>query len=167
MDAARTRLWTSGWSRKRRVAVAAFGLFMLYVQSLYFTGFYIREEDYWFPFWTGMTVGDRLLSLVLAFAANLGLITTPFLRAPGRAIRFLLIGSLVSGAAVSLAWVTQDLADWVNTAANYPNDFTKILVALAPSTTAFYTIYGAHVYLSLSFVYRLTSTDWAGPERTN
>jgi hypothetical protein len=158
MNAARPRLWTTSWSRQRRVAVAPFALFMLYVQSLYFTGFYIPEEEYWFPFWTGMTVSDRLLSLMLALAANVGLIATPFLRAPGRAVRFLLIASLVSGAAVSLAWLAQDLADWVNTANEYPDRFTKILLALAPSTAAFYTIYGAHVYLSLSFAYRLIST---------
>jgi hypothetical protein len=66
MDAARTQLWTAGWSRRRRIAVAGFGLFMLYVQSLYFTGFYIPAEEYWFPFWTGMTVGDRMLSLASA-----------------------------------------------------------------------------------------------------
>jgi hypothetical protein len=105
-----------------------------------------------------MTVGDRLLSLALATATNIGLIGTPFVRAPGRAIRFVLIGSLVGGAAVSLAWLGQSLADWVNTAIEHPDRFTKILLALAPSTAAFYTIYGAHVYLSLSFVYRLTST---------
>lgn len=109
MDEARTQLWTASWSRKRCVAVAAFGLFMLYVQSLYLTGFYIPEKEYWFPFWTGMTVSDRLLSLALAFAANVGLIATPFVRTPGRAIRFVLIGSLVSGATVSLAWLAHNL----------------------------------------------------------
>jgi hypothetical protein len=31
MEAARTQLWAAGWSRKRHAAVAAFGLFMLYV----------------------------------------------------------------------------------------------------------------------------------------
>jgi hypothetical protein len=158
MDATRTQLWPSGWSRKGRAAVAVFGLFMFYVQSVYFTGFYIPEEEYWFPFWTGMTVGDRLLSLVLALAANVGLIMAPFLRAPGGAVRFLLIGSLISGAAVSLAWLGQSLADWVNTATEYPDRFMKILLALAPSTTAFYKIYGVHVYLFLGFAYRLIST---------
>jgi hypothetical protein len=159
MDTARTELRTASWARKRRVAVAAFGLFMLYIQSLYFTGFYIPEEEYWFPFWTGMTVGDRLLSLVLATATNIGLIATPFVRAPGRTLRLLLIASLVSGAAVSLAWLGKSLADWVNTAAEYPDRFMKILLALAPSTTVFYTFYGVHVYLSLRFAYRLISTQ--------
>jgi hypothetical protein len=157
MDATRTQLWPAGWSRKRRAAVAAFGLFMFYVQSVYFTGFYIPEEEYWFPFWTGMTVGDRLLSLVLALAANVGLIATPFVRAPGRLLRLLLIASLVSGAVVSLSWLTQSLADWANTAIEYPDRFMKILWALAPSTTVFYTIFGSHAYLSLSFVYHLMS----------
>ena len=163
MDAAGSQLWTAGWSRRRRAAVAVFGLLTLYVQSLYFTGFYIPEEEYWLPFWTGMTVGDRLVSLALAFAANVGLIATPFLRAPGRMIRCLLIGSLVSGALVSLAWLGQSLADWVNTAIEYPDRFMKILLALALSTITFYAIYGAHVYLSLSFVYRLTSGRSGSP----
>jgi hypothetical protein len=110
MDTARTELWTAGWPRKRRAAVVLFGLFILYVQSLYFTGFYIPKEEYWFPFWTGMTVGDQLLSLVLATATNIGLIATPFVRAPGRTLRLLLIASLVSGAAVSLAWLGQSVA---------------------------------------------------------
>jgi hypothetical protein len=35
----------------------------------------------------------------------------------------------------------------------------KILLALAPSTTVFYTVYGVHVYLSLRFAYRLISTQ--------
>jgi hypothetical protein len=155
MDAARTQLWTTGWSRNRRVAVALFGLFMLYVQSLYFTGFYIPEEEYWFPFWTGMTVGDRLLSLVLAFAANVGLIVTPFLRDPGRTIRLLLIGSLVSGATVSFAWLAQGLADWMNTASEYPDRFMEILLALLPSTLISYVMFGSHAYLSLSLTRQL------------
>jgi hypothetical protein len=65
MDAARTLLWTAGWSCKARGGRPV-RLFMLHVQSLYVTGFYIPEEEYWFPFWTGMTVDDRLLSLALA-----------------------------------------------------------------------------------------------------
>jgi hypothetical protein len=158
MDATRTQLWPAGWSRKRRAAVAAFGLFMLYVQSVYFRGFYIPEEEYWFPFWTIMTVGDRLLSLVLALAANVGLIATPFLRAPGRLLRLLLIASLVSGAVVSLSWLIRDVVDWINTAIKCPDDFVQILLALAPSTAAFYMIYGFHAYLSSSFVHRLIST---------
>ena len=45
MGTAQHPILTAGWSRKRRAAVAASGLFMLYVQSLYFTGFYIPEEE--------------------------------------------------------------------------------------------------------------------------
>jgi hypothetical protein len=151
MDAARTQLWTAGWSRKRRVAVAVFGLFMLYVQSLYFTGFYIPEEEYWFPFWTGMTVGDRLLSLGLAFAANIGLITTPFMRAPGRTMRLLLIGSLVSGAMVSLAWLAQSLQGWVEAAVQYPEFFMRTLLGQGPTAGIYYTVFGFHIYLCIRF----------------
>jgi hypothetical protein len=92
-----------------------------------------------------MTVGDRLLSLALGTGTNIGLIATPFLRAPGRTVRFLITASLISGAAVSLVWLGQSLADWINTATEYPDRFMKILLALAPSTTAFYTVYGVHV----------------------
>jgi hypothetical protein len=55
--------------------------------------------------------------------------------------------------------VGQNLADWVNTATEYPDRFMKILLALAPSTTAFYTAYGVHVYLSLRFAHRLIPTQ--------
>ena len=155
MNAARMQLWTAGWSRRRRFAVAAFGLFMLYVQSLYFTGFYIPEEEYWFPFWTGMTVGDRLLSLALASWSNAGLVIVPFLRSPGRALRFLLIVSLASGAIVSLAWLAGSLSDWANTAVQYPESIREIALALAPSTIAFYTMYGVHAYLCIQFIFRI------------
>jgi hypothetical protein len=105
MDAARTQLWTAGWSRKRRVAVFALGLLMLYLHSLYILAFYVPEEEYWFPFWTGMTVVDRLLSLVLAFIANFALLATPFLRTPGRWMRALLALSLCCGIAISAVWL--------------------------------------------------------------
>lgn len=160
MDAARTQLWTAGWSRGRRAAVAAFGLFMLYVQSLYFTGFYIPEEEYWFPFWTGMTVGDRMISLALATWSNFGLIIAPFMKqAPGRIVRFLLIGSLASGAIVSIAWLAGSLSDWTNTAVQYPDRFVDILLALAPSTITLYTIYSVHIYLCTWFIFQISSTQ--------
>jgi hypothetical protein len=127
--------------------VAVFGLFMLYVQSVYFTGFYISEDEYWFPFWTGMTVGDRLLSLVLAFAANVGLIATPFARAPGRTIRWLFVGSLTSGAAVSLAWLAGNLRGWIEDAVQYPEYLMRTLLGQGPSTAIYYTVFGLHIYL--------------------
>jgi hypothetical protein len=155
MKPSRTELWTAGWSRRRRVAIAAFGLFMLYVHSLYFTGFYIPEEEYWFPFWTGMTVGDRLLSLALAAVANIGLIATPFLRSPGRTLRFLLVGSLVSGALVSLAWLVQSLVGWVEGAIQYPQFLVKTLLYQVPSTVIYYTVFGCHIYLCVRSSYDL------------
>jgi hypothetical protein len=158
MEATRTQPWTTGWSRRRRVAVAAFGLFMLYVHSLYFTGFYVSEEEYWFPFWTGMTVGDRLLSLVLAFAANIGLIAAPFMRAPSRTVRGLLIASLVSGAIVSGAWVAQNLHGWIKDAAQYPELLLRTLLGQGPSTAIYYTVSGLHVYLCIRSIYYLHLT---------
>jgi hypothetical protein len=116
------------------------------VQSLCFTGFYIPEEEYWFPFWTGMTVGERLLSLVLAAATNIGLIATPFVRAPGRITRWLLVGSLVSGAAVSMAWVAGNLRGWIEDAIQYPEYLMRTLLGQGPSTAIYYAVFGLHVY---------------------
>ena len=151
MDVARTQLWTAGWSRRRRIATAAFGLFMLYVQSLYFTGFYIAEEEYWFPFWTGMTVGDRLLSLALASWSNAGLIIAPFLRRPGRTLRFVLVASLASGAIVSLAWIGQNLQGWVEAAVQYPEFLTRVLRGQGPTTLIYYSVFGLHIYFCVRF----------------
>jgi hypothetical protein len=97
MDAAQTQLWSAGWSRRQRAAVCALGLLMLYLHSLYILAFYVPEEEYWFPFWTGLTVVDRLLSLGLAFIANFALLATSFLRTPGRWMRMLLAVSLCCG----------------------------------------------------------------------
>jgi hypothetical protein len=157
MDAARTQLWTAGWSRRRRIAVAGFGLFMLYVQSLYFTGFYIPEEEYWFPFWTGMTVGDRLLSLALASWSNAGLIIAPFLRTPGRALRLLLIVSLACGAIVSLAWIGQSLRGWIEGAIQYPEFTMRTLREQGPTAAIYYSVYGLHIYFCVRFGYDLLS----------
>ena len=155
MDTARTQLWTASWSRKRRVAVAAFGLFMLYVQSLYFTGFYIPEEEYWFPFWTGMTVGDRLLSLALASWSNAGLIIAPFLRRPGCTLRSLLVASLACGAIVSLAWIGQSLQGWIEGAIEYPGFFMRALRGQGPTAAIYYSVYGLHIYFCVRFSFDL------------
>jgi hypothetical protein len=109
MDEARTHLWATGWSRKRRAAVLALGMLMLYLHSLYILAFYVPEEEYWFPFWTGMTVVDRLLSLILAFIANFALLAVPFLRTPGRWLRTVLAVSLCCGIAISTVWLTRRL----------------------------------------------------------
>jgi hypothetical protein len=109
MDEARPRLWPTGWSRKRRVAVFALGLLMLYLHSLYILAFYVPEEEYWFPFWTGMTVVDRLLSLILAFIANFALLAAPFLRTPGRWMRTVLAVSLCCGITISTVWLARRL----------------------------------------------------------
>jgi hypothetical protein len=109
MDESRTRFWTTDWSRRRRVGAFALGLLMLYLHSLYILAFYVPEEEYWFPFWTGMTVVDRLLSLVLAFIANFGLLAAPFLRTPGRRVRTLLAASLCCGITISTVWLARRL----------------------------------------------------------
>jgi hypothetical protein len=157
MDAAPSQLWTAGWSRRRRAAVAIFGLFMLYVQSLYFTGFYLPEEEYWFPFWTGMTVGDRLLSLALASWSNAGLIIAPFLRRPGRVLRTLLVASLACGAIVSFAWIGQSLQGWIEGAIQYPEFLMQTLRGQGPTAAIYYSVYGLHIYFCVRFGHDLLS----------
>ncbi|MGH6921616.1 MAG: hypothetical protein ACREJ0_28425, partial [Geminicoccaceae bacterium] len=109
MDRPRPDLWMAGWSRKRRAWVFALGLLMTYLHSVYILAFYVPEEEYWFPFWTGMTVADRLLSFLLAFIANFGLLAVPFLRTPGRWMRVLLVVCLCWGALISTAWLARDI----------------------------------------------------------
>lgn len=109
MNQPRPELWTAGWSRRRRAWLFVLGLLMVYLHSLYILAFYVPEEEYWFPFWTGMTVADRLLSFLLAFIANFGLLAAPFLRTPGRWMRALLAASLCWGILISAAWLMRDM----------------------------------------------------------
>ena len=109
MDATRAQLWTAGWSRKKCAAVFALGLLMFYLHSLYILGFYVSEDEYWWPVWTGMTLQQRLLSHALALFANLSLLVMPFLRAPGGSMRAVLALSLTFGLVISIAWLARDL----------------------------------------------------------
>ena len=50
-----------------------------------------------------------LLSLVLAFIANFGLLAVPFLRTPGRWMRTVLAVSLCCGIMISAVWLARGL----------------------------------------------------------
>jgi hypothetical protein len=97
------------WSWQRKASLIAFALMMTYLHSLYILFFYVTDWDYWWPFWTGMTVEQRLFSYALALFANLGLIAMPFVRAPGRILRAVIALSLTMGLLVSIAWLARDL----------------------------------------------------------
>ena len=97
------------WPRRRKAALIAFALIMAYLHSFYLLGFYVSEDEYWWPVWTGMTAEQRLLSFALALFANFGLMAMPFLRAPGRVLRALVTLSLSFGLAISVAWLGHDI----------------------------------------------------------
>ena len=99
------------WSRKRKVAVVVLALIMTYLHSFYILGFYVSHMEYWGTVWMWVTPEQRLLSFVLGLGANIGLLATPFLRAPGPILRALLTLSLAAGLALSVAWLVRDL--WV------------------------------------------------------
>jgi hypothetical protein len=118
MDAVATRVMAgrsgplpADWSWKRKTTLVVFALMMTYLHSLYILGFYVSELEYWWPFWTGMTVEQRLFSYALALFANFGLLVAPFLRAPSRQLRASLAVSFGCGALISIAWLLRDL--WV------------------------------------------------------
>lgn len=94
--------------RWARIGLALYALFMSYIHSLYITGFYVSEEEYW---WTGMTLTDRLTSLGLGLAANLGLLLAPFLRESVRMIKVSLMISLAFGSVLSGTWLIGDLTE--------------------------------------------------------
>jgi hypothetical protein len=147
MDAVCTPLWIAGWSRRRRVAVFALGLLMLYLHSLYILAFYVPEDEYWFPFWTGMTVVDRLLSLVLAFVGNFALLAVPFLRTPGRWMRVMLAVSLCCGITVSALWLGRRLV----VMGFYPlwpsGPLRSSLIELLAFQVIAYTVYAMAIYM--------------------
>jgi hypothetical protein len=99
------------WSWQRKAALIVFASIMAYLHSFYILGFYTSDIEYWGTVWIGVTAKQRLLSFGLGLFANLGLMAMPFLRAPGRLMRLLLVISLGCGALISTAWLLRDL--WV------------------------------------------------------
>jgi hypothetical protein len=98
--------WSPGW----KGVLVVFALLMTYLHSLNILGLYVTEGEYWWPVWTGMTAGERLLSYALALFANLGLMTLPFVHTPRRGMRIVLTVSLVSGILICVAWLAHDFS---------------------------------------------------------
>jgi hypothetical protein len=78
-----------------------YALFMAFLQSHYITAQLYPESEYFFGFWHGVSDAEVLSGLLLASCANIGLLLSPFLRAPRRTVRRLVTCSLSFGAIVS------------------------------------------------------------------
>jgi hypothetical protein len=85
----------------REIGVVLYALFMALVHSHYITAQFYPQSDYFFGVWYGVSDAQLLVGESLGILANIGLLLSPFLHAPGRALRFLMIGSLCFGAVVS------------------------------------------------------------------
>jgi hypothetical protein len=149
------------WSRKRKALLIVFALMMTYLHSLYIVFFYVTDWDYWWPFWTGMTVEQRLLSYALALFTNFGLMAMPFVRAPGRLLRTLVAVSLGCGALISAAWLLRDL--WVlglpklaPVSLSEGFAFFLIAVILEFLNIALRVLYATAILLNLWFLVKMT-----------
>ena len=119
-----------------------------------------NDWDYWWPFWTGMTVEQRLFSYALALFANFGLMTMPFVRAPGRLTRPLLAISLGWGALISTAWLLRDL--WVlglpelgSVSTSKGVAFFMIAIILSILNIAIRIFYAIAIFLNLWFLMKI------------
>ncbi|MGH6919057.1 MAG: hypothetical protein ACREJ0_15295 [Geminicoccaceae bacterium] len=83
------------------IGVVLYALFMALVHSHYITAQLYPQSDYFFGVWYGVSDAQLWTGEILAILANIGLLLSPFLRAPGRALRLLVIGSLGFGVVVS------------------------------------------------------------------
>jgi hypothetical protein len=85
----------------RKIGVALYALFMALVHSHYITAQLYPQSDYFFGVWYGVSDAQLWTGEVLAILANIGLLLSPFLQRPGRALRLLVLGSLGFGSVVS------------------------------------------------------------------
>jgi hypothetical protein len=168
MDASATRMigkrpaaLPADWPWQRKAALIVFALLMTYLHSLYILFFYVTDWDYWWPFWTGMTVEQRLFSYALALFANFGLMALPFVRAPSGLMRRLLAGSLGWGALISTAWLLRDL--WVlglpelgPVSTSEGVAFFLIAVVLSILNIAIRVFYATAIFLNLWFLLKIT-----------
>ena len=81
-----------------KIGIVLYALLMTFLQSHYITAQLYPESEYFFGVWLGVSDAEVLSGLLLAFCANVGLLLSPFMRAPGRALRLLMRFSLASGA---------------------------------------------------------------------
>jgi hypothetical protein len=107
-----------------------------------------------------MTVEQRLFSYALALFANFGLLTMPFVRAPGRLTRPLLAISLGWGALISTAWLLRDL--WVlglpelgPVSTSKGVAFFMIAIILSILNIAIRIFYAIAIFLNLWFLMKI------------
>jgi hypothetical protein len=139
----------AGWSRKRKASLIVFALIMAYLQSFYILGFYTSDIEYWGTVWIGVTVEQRLLSFALGLLANFGLMAIPFLRAPGRILRILVMLSLGFGLLISIAWLSHDIDALGLLPASYNTMFFSVLHIVVR------VLYAVLVYLDAIYLIKM------------
>jgi hypothetical protein len=82
----------------RKIGVVLYALFMAFLQSHYLTAQLYPDSEYFFGVWLGVSDAEVLSGQLLAFCANIGLLLSPFVRAPGRTLRLGMRVSLAFGA---------------------------------------------------------------------
>jgi hypothetical protein len=144
----------------RKTALALFGLLFIYLHSVFFTGFFVPEEAY---FYEGMSHADRFISLALGGLCNGGLIAMAFVREPRGIARFPIAASLLCGLAASLFFIVGDLSSmglypfWPY----YEHDWDDMLFGFAVFRIVPIGLYGTSVYLYLRFLARLQRRERA------
>lgn len=101
MTAQRPAKLASKWGPFRKIGIALYALFMALVHSHYITAQLYPHSDYFFGVWYGVSDAQLWTGEVLALLANIGLLLSPFLQRPGRALRLVMIGSLGFGVGLS------------------------------------------------------------------
>jgi hypothetical protein len=157
MVAARSRGLPADWSWRRKVSLIVFALMMTYLHSLYILRFYVSELEYWWPFWTGMTVEQRLFSYALALFANFALMAMPFLRTWGLRMRVLLVISLSCGIAISIAWLARNLIIMGFFPLWPRGSLSSGLITLLLVRVAAYGVYGTAIYVYSKLLLSLRS----------
>ena len=93
---------------KRRLLLGL-GLFMVYQHSIYFGAFLVPEERYFLPLLNDMTLGERLLSLLMALPFNLGFLVIASGRTVKGSWRWPVLASLLAGIGLSF-WLGSNRA---------------------------------------------------------
>jgi hypothetical protein len=85
----------------RKIGVALYALFMAFVHSHYITAQLYPGSEYFFGIWYGVSDTQLMIGEALAMFANIGLLLSPFLAAPRRVMRLLMLISLAAGAIIA------------------------------------------------------------------
>ncbi|MGH6899831.1 MAG: hypothetical protein ACREJ5_25315 [Geminicoccaceae bacterium] len=151
-------LWTGKWPVGRRIALFLFGLFMQFAHSVFFRMLLVPGYE-WLD-----TIEPRLYVLgeALAMTTNFGLLALPFLKAPGRVMRPVVITALALGALANAAWMIRGLflgALWFPLRCD-PRQLgfacnEAILVDIFIDEVVAYVLYGSALWLNLYFLGKL------------